>query len=228
MKKYIPNIFTSFNLLCGCLSVVNVASHNLDDACYFIFLAAVFDFLDGFLARKLNAFSPLGLQLDSLADMVSFGVAPGFIMFRFIDDHAENVPELTGEILKYCMLLVPLFSALRLAKFNIDDKQKEIFYGLPTPANALLLASLPLIAYKNNFELLQNPWFIAVTAMVFAILLILPVKLVAFKFKDYTWNNNRHRYIFLLICILLFITLQFSSVPLIIVLYIVYSLYKTI
>ncbi|MDR1950913.1 MAG: CDP-diacylglycerol--serine O-phosphatidyltransferase, partial [Bacteroidales bacterium] len=142
MKKHLPNTITLANLFCGCLSIVATFSGQIGMAGFLIFLAAIFDFLDGFFAKLLNAQSELGKQLDSLADIVSFGVAPAMIAFRIMHVHYDKLP---FEFFPYIAFVMVLFSALRLAKFTIDTRQTEHFIGMPTPANALFWASLPLV-----------------------------------------------------------------------------------
>lgn len=218
------------NLLSGCISVVFAFNGNLILASWLIGVAAVFDFLDGLLARLLNARSPLGVQLDSLADVVSFGVAPGFIIFHLMQNSANLPFAIWNGVspVSFIAFLVPVFSALRLAKFNIDDRQTDHFIGLPTPANALFFASLPLVIFQAGVaghlwitSMLHNFTALLIITVVFSGLLISPIRLMAFKFKSYGMRDNMLRYAFLIIAALLFILLKFYALPLIIVVYLI-------
>jgi CDP-diacylglycerol--serine O-phosphatidyltransferase len=236
LKNNIPNLITSMNLLCGCMAVMAVAKNETDVAGLFIFLAAGFDFLDGMAARLLNAKSEIGKQLDSLADMVSFGLAPGLIMFHMISQAAEiGFPQSSlATNLPYLALAIPVFSAWRLAKFNIDTRQEDRFIGLPTPACALFLSSFPIIKaysihFSSNFAMgilgfMFNPFILALLSIVMSLLLVANLPLFALKFKDYSWVRNKIRYIFITCVVILFATMQFTAVPLIIALYILISL----
>jgi CDP-diacylglycerol--serine O-phosphatidyltransferase len=235
LKNNVPNLITSMNLLCGTMAVMAVANHEPDVAGLFIFVAAVFDFLDGMAARILNSKTEIGKQLDSLADMVSFGLAPGLIMFDLISKSAElRFPGSTlATNLPYIALMIPVLSAWRLAKFNIDDRQTNHFIGLPTPAYAMVVASFPMIVlYHVNFEaswmmkiisLIYNPIFLAVFSGLFSILLVAPIHLFALKFKHFRWKHNEVRYSFLLVSLILLIWLLLLAIPLIIILYILLS-----
>jgi len=235
LKNNVPNLITSMNLLCGTMAVMAVANHEPDAAGLFIFIAAVFDFLDGMAARILNAKTDIGKQLDSLADMVSFGLAPGLIMFDLINNSAElRFPGSSlATYLPYIALTIPVLSAWRLARFNIDDRQTNHFIGLPTPAYAMVVASFPMIVlYHVNYEaswmmkiisLIYNPVFLAVFSGIFSILLVSPVRLFALKFKNFRWQHNEIRYIFLISSLILLIWLLLLAIPLIIILYILLS-----
>lgn len=233
IRKNIPNFITLLNLLSGCVSIVFAFNGNLVLAAWLIGLAAIFDFFDGMSARLLNARSPLGMQLDSLSDVVSFGVAPGVIIFQMMQT-SQHLPVFSWGGMNpstFIAFLVPAFSALRLAKFNIDDRQTDSFIGLPTPANALFLASLPLVfsqavggghvwitTFLGNF-----PALLAITVL-FSVLLVSPLPLMAFKFKTYGLKENFSRYIFLMLAVVLFFTVGFYAIPLIVVVYILLSL----
>lgn len=176
----------------------------------------VFDFLDGFAARILNVSSPIGKELDSLADMVTFGVLPAILMLQLLEPHT------TGP-LKYVALLIAVFSALRLAKFNVDEKQQSVFIGLPTPANALFLSSL-IFVFERYPGL--NQFYILVTiAIIFSLLLVAPLELFALKFKNYSWQGNEIRFVFLMLSLIAIIILQFLALPLIILSYIMLSVF---
>jgi len=229
MKKHIPNFITSLNLLSGCVGIGLAFGGDLINASYFIGIAAIFDFLDGIAARLLNARSEFGKQLDSLADLISFGVLPGIILFCLLSNVFAN-EEGFVMYLPFLAFLIPLFSALRLAKFNIDDRQTENFIGLPTPANALFITSIPLIIIhqteKDSFiaNFFSNPGLIIVLIFLLSFLLVAPIPLFSLKFKDLSWSKNYIRYIFIFISLILFIVLFFPAIPIIIFLYILLSI----
>ncbi|GHU62425.1 CDP-diacylglycerol--serine O-phosphatidyltransferase [Bacteroidia bacterium] len=219
MKK-IPNIITCLNLFSGCLScIMTLEYENYIGAFVFILLAAIFDFFDGFAARLLKAFSPIGADLDSLADVVSFGVAPGFIVFSFL----SGFPSVG--ILEYSAFLIPIFSALRLAKFNIDTRQTTSFLGLPVPANALFWASLvpALSPYTEGKEMFFSGIMLALI-LVFSSLMVSELPMFSLKFKHYGWKENQWPYALILTTIILTVLFQFLGVSLSIVCYIVFSL----
>ena len=234
MKKYIPNALTLLNLFCGSIAVIFAVNNNFVVAALFVFLGIFFDFFDGFAARKLNVQSELGIQLDSLADMVTSGVVPGIIMYKLLS-MTVDMPEITNEwetdslgfnvsLLPLIGLCITLASAYRLAKFNIDEDQQTYFKGLPTPANTLLIISLPLIIEFQNNDLMNtiiiNKWFLIALTGVSCYLLNSNIKLFALKFKDWGFKANATRYIFVILCIILLIVLKFAAIPLIILLYI--------
>ena len=191
IKSHIPNTITLLNLLSGVIGIIWVINGNIVSGAYFIILAAVFDFFDGFAARLLNVQGELGKQLDSLADLVSFGVLPGVILFQMARVESEI------EWLPYLTLIVPLFSAVRLAKFNLDTRQSDRFIGLPTPANALFISTLPYFAIKWPWvdTWLTSPVFLVALAWIFAILLLVELPLIALKFKTYSLAANKFRYL---------------------------------
>ena len=222
MKKQIPNALTSFNLLFGCLSIVAcLVESNLKLAAYFIAAAAILDFFDGFVARAINANSEIGKQLDSLADCVSFGVAPGFIFYKL-----TNIPIDFNQfnILAYIPFLIPVFSAIRLAKFNIDTRQTDSFIGLPTPANSLFISAIPFVV--NQFPFFINQWFLLIFPFVSAYLLVAELPLFALKFKSFTWQKNQLRYIFLLCCLISLFAFGYLGINISIILYILFSIYN--
>jgi CDP-diacylglycerol--serine O-phosphatidyltransferase len=213
------------------MAIVQSFEGNLVLAAYLVGLAAIFDFLDGFIARLLNVSSPIGKDLDSLADMVTFGVVPGIVMFQLIklaviDYHADycgNDLPVYFSYLKYSAFIIPIFSAIRLAKFNNDSRQSDSFIGLPTPANAILICSLPLVLEYGSFDFSLNPYVFSIISFVLSILLISEIPLFALKFKDFKWKGNEIRYVFLALSLLLLVALQFIGIPLVIILYIVMS-----
>ena len=250
IKKHIPNFLTCCNLLCGCIGILLVSQMQLTVAAYFIFLACVFDFFDGFAARALKVSSPIGKDLDSLADMVTFGVLPGFIMFQLMGgfyyigiyvDSVEMIPDFVDNELSWRLfgssiaLIIPIFSALRLAKFNNDDRQSDKFIGLPTPANALFIASLGMLIENNKLldsfihPIVDNTpnslffIFIPLTILL-SYLLVAELPLIALKFKNFSWLDNKMRYLLIISSIILLIILNIAAIPIIIILYIILSL----
>ncbi|MHC2992919.1 CDP-diacylglycerol O-phosphatidyltransferase [Pontibacter sp. HJ8] len=229
MKTYIPNAITCLNLLCGCLALYFAFNERLEYAAYLVGIAAIFDFLDGMLARVLRAYSEIGKQLDSLADMVSFGVVPGAIMFGLLSQAEATIPGIPADVLPFFGFLITIFSALRLAKFNIDTRQAESFIGVPTPACSMFIASLPLILATSGYlydDFLLNPYFLLIVTVVFSYLLVAELPLFALKFKNLTWKDNATRFIFLGISVILLALVKFAAIPLIIVLYILLSIVK--
>ncbi|WNH11654.1 CDP-alcohol phosphatidyltransferase family protein [Thalassobellus suaedae] len=238
MNKYIPNALTLLNLFCGSIAVIFAVNNNFVTAALFVFLGIFFDFFDGFAARKLNVQSALGVQLDSLADLVTSGLVPGIVMYKllelsdrswtainFINDSSLSFREIS--LFPLFGLAITLASAYRLAKFNIDEEQQTYFKGLPTPANTLLIIALPLIIEFQNSDaintIILNKWFLIVVTILSCYLLNSNIKLFALKFKDYSFKNNGTRYIFILLCLVLLIVLQFAAIPIIILLYIFMS-----
>lgn len=215
--RHLPNALTCGNLFCGCVGILFAVQYSPETASYFVWAACVFDFFDGFAARALNYSSPIGKELDSLADMVSFGVLPSITLFSLIESQTFN------SLFSYSAFLLAIFSALRLAKFNIDERQKESFIGLPVPANALFITGLiylpaPLDQVTSSVALL-----IAV-AIIFSFLLVSPLELFALKFKNFGWADNKVRFTFLLLSVLLLALFKTGAIPLIILLYIAVSL----
>lgn len=210
-------------MLCGCIGIVftlnSTTNEQLAYAAYFVWIACVFDFFDGFAARALNVSSPIGKELDSLADMVSFGLLPAMVMFTMIG----------GPYLCYIAFSIAVFSALRLAIFNIDETQRDSFKGLPTPANALFITSLPLIGGDLAFAFF-DPWILSAIVVVSSYLLVSGIPLFALKFKNFSWKDNKVRFTFLAIAVLLPITFMLLAIqvvlaiPIIILLYIALSL----
>ena len=221
----IPNIITLLNLICGTLAIIAMISEPSVNALPIAFglmiSAAVFDFLDGFAARLLKCPSPLGVQLDSLADMVTFGVLPSIIALKIF--YLTGGEGLWGSL----TLLIAPFSALRLAKFNIDDSQHEDFEGLPTPANALLIGSFGyfICRYTGDFPVWM-PTAVIVCAVVLALLLISPVRMFSLKFRNFGFRGNETRYLFLALAVVFLIVFHFSGICLIITLYILTSVIK--
>ncbi|NEU08113.1 CDP-diacylglycerol--serine O-phosphatidyltransferase [Flavihumibacter sp. R14] len=225
MKKHIPNFITCLNLFSGCIGIVYAFKGDLIIAGYAILVAAVFDFFDGMLARLLKAYSDIGKELDSLADMVSFGVLPSVIVYQLFlqSPQVGNI----SPFLNLSAFLIAVFSALRLAKFNIDVRQSENFIGLPTPANAILIASLPMILAQDNWFLtayILNPFFLFIFSLGMSILLVTEIPLISLKFKSLNFNDNLFRYILVVSAIILVLIFKFAAVPIIIFIYILLSL----
>ncbi len=224
MKKHIPNFITCLNLFSGCVALTYAICGQLQTAAYFIMLAAAFDFLDGLLARLLNSYSELGKQLDSLADMVSFGLLPGVFVYHMLLMSLES-NGLPIE-LAYVGFLITVFSALRLAKFNIDTRQTENFIGLATPANTLFFISLPFLTEQDTEALmfLTHPLILIFLCLGFSYLLVSEISLFSLKFKSLAWDKNNFKYIFLAISLILIILFKFAAVPMIITTYILFSI----
>ena len=231
MSKHLPNLFTLINLSLGFFSILLSSQGNFSSAALLILFASIADFLDGFLAKKLNAVSDLGKQLDSLSDMITFGVSPSILMYYFL----LELPQTISPYSNYLVVLIPIFSALRLAKFNIDANQDQNFKGLPTPANALFFASLVYFLSNNqtlfSAEILYK--ILLVLIMIFSYLLNSNVMFFSLKFFSFGWVGNEFRYAFLLICLFViaiafFMNILGLSVSIIILLYIVLSLLNNI
>ena len=238
MIKAIPNIVTLTNLFLGCVAVVMALQGDPHFAGLLIGLCALLDFLDGFLARILKAGSQLGQQLDSLADLISFGLAPAAILYYYMSYTPQII---NGQglniVLPYAAFLIAVFSGLRLAIFNIDTRQTNDFIGLPTPANAMIFASFPVVlAYGNQTgfiylfiaNVVSSGWWLLALVLVFSWLLVSPIRMFSLKFKSLGWQPNHIRYIFIIAALLLFILFQINSAPLIAIFYIILSVFRHI
>lgn len=240
--KQLPNFITLLNLLFGSVAAVFAVLDRLEWAAFFFFLGVLCDFLDGLVARKMGVQSELGIQLDSLADMVTSGLVPGLVMCQLLGmslnggwsdssffSEALSSGDWPHAWLPFAGLGITLASAWRLARFNIDEDQVSTFTGLPTPANALLILSLPLILLYNGSEwvnaLILNPWFLSVVTILSMYLLNSPIRMFALKFKNWSFRDNGYKYIFLLLALVSLITIQFLAVPLIILMYVLFSLF---
>lgn len=233
IKKHIPNFITLLNLFSGSIAIVFAFKGNLMLSAWFIGFAAIFDFLDGMSARLLNAKSPIGLQLDSLADVISFGLAPSFIVYQLMLQ-SYNAPFLyfnDVNLMAFAAFLIPAFSALRLARFNIDENQTESFLGLPTPANALFFASLPLVNFQAEKEgldtmlsFLKNYWVLLGLAVSLSLLMVSSVPLFSLKLKNFRFQENQNRFILIIAAVILFVSIKFYALPLIVILYILISI----
>ncbi len=213
MKKHIPNILTSLNLGIGSAGIFYVLTIDHNYAFYFVIAAGIFDFLDGFAARMLRVKSEVGKELDSLADLVSFGLLPAFYMMKLLDNGIE---------FNWLAILIVIFSAIRLAQFNLDDSQAESFKGLPTPANAIMLTSLVFLG-----PLLHELTLIGII-LLSCLLLISRLRLIALKFKSFGWNGNEPRWILIVGSVALFLVLNWTFVPLLIPFYIVVSILSNV
>ena len=242
MIKQIPNIITSLNLLCGCVAIMFAVSGDLVSASFFAFAGIFLDFFDGLAARVLNAQSQVGLQLDSLADVVTSGVLPGIVMVQLLSEALTGTSLDISAIfsdtanstsiesyLPFIGLLIAVASGYRLAKFNVDTRQTTSFIGLPVPANTLLILSLPLIisfqASQQITEVILTPWFLIIITLVSCVLLNAEIPLFGLKFKTWNFKDNAVRYLFLISSILLLVVLKFIAIPIIIFLYILVSLF---
>ena len=228
IKQHIPNTITCLNLVCGCFSILSSLSGNLTLAAVWIVAAAVFDFCDGLSARLLHVTSAIGKELDSLSDVVSFGVAPTMIVYKWLTICYFQLPPAVQtpfvSYMTYLVFLVPALSAVRLAKFNLDTNQTEKFIGMPTPANALFLGFIP--AASEHVAILHNYWVVLCFALFFAFLLVSPITMVSLKFKDFKFTRmNIARYLILLVGIILFIVFKLGAFPLIIFGYLLISIF---
>ena len=238
IQKHIPNIFTLSNLSCGLIAVFLAFQSQLFLACLFIVSGLFFDFFDGMLARIFKVSGELGKQLDSLADLITFGVAPSIIVFQLIykletGDFLMQTNETKNLFLHFSpfvAFLIPIFSALRLAKFNIDTNQSSSFIGIPTPASALFFISLPLILeYQESSFIayyINNLYFLITITIIMSLLMVAKIKLFSFKLKSFAWKENKVQYLFIFISVLLLLLFHFVAIPIIILLYPVISLIK--
>ncbi|WP_145855683.1 CDP-diacylglycerol--serine O-phosphatidyltransferase [Pedobacter suwonensis] len=217
LKKNLPNAITCANLFSGCIGIVFAFKGHLETTAYFVILSGIFDFFDGMVARLLNVKSAIGKDLDSLADMVSFGFLPGVIMF-----HLLKASDYSSEYLPYLGFIITVFSAIRLAKFNNDSRQTEDFIGLNTPMNTLFICSLPFIAHDYPQIISSSILLIAITAIT-SFLLVSEIKIFSLKFSNLSWAKNKIKFIFLILSAILIAFLQFAAIPFVLVLYIALS-----
>ena len=226
IKKNIPNLFTLANLMCGLLAIHYCYEGMILRASYLIFFGSFLDFLDGFTARLLNVSSLIGKQLDSFADLVNFGVAPGFIMIYLINNDMKLDSETTNNsLLSFSGFVIPFFSAIRLAKFNTDDEQKTSFIGLPTPVLAIFIASLPIL--RESYSIVLSTDLLISTSIILSFLLVSNLNLFSLKIsktETITSQLNVIRIIFLTSCIILLLIFHFVSIPFIVILYIILSI----
>jgi CDP-diacylglycerol--serine O-phosphatidyltransferase len=234
IKKHIPNTITLLNLLAGLLALIHAFNGNYNEAFSLVCLGIFFDYWDGFFARIWKVQSPIGLQLDSLADMVTSGVVPGLVMYKMLADIQENQSQynLTEDtyymgVVPYLGFLITLASCYRLAKFNIDTRQTDSFIGLPTPANALLIMSIPMIQFHSEFEwlvdFLSNPYVLVGVTVLSSYLLNAEIPLFSLKVKSFSWEKYKMQVVFLIISLILIVLLEFIAIPIIILLYVILS-----
>ncbi|MBP2283017.1 CDP-diacylglycerol--serine O-phosphatidyltransferase [Flavobacterium sp. CG_23.5] len=225
IKKHIPNLITLLNLFCGCIAIVFASRQDFEMAFYFVCLGIFLDFFDGFFARLFKVSSPLGLQLDSLADMVTSGVVPGFVMFFLLSSSQHEIS--VHPMIPYLGFIVTLGSCYRLANFNIDTRQTDSFIGLPTPANALFILSLPLVLkYSDSIftlEILTNQWILFAITLLSAYILNAEIPLFSLKLKKFNFKDNALQIVFLSLSLLLLFFFQYLGIPLLIILYILLS-----
>jgi CDP-diacylglycerol--serine O-phosphatidyltransferase len=234
IKKHIPNTITLLNLLAGLLALIHAFNGNYNEAFSLVCLGIFFDYWDGFFARIWKVQSPIGLQLDSLADMVTSGVVPGLVMYKMLADIQENQSQynLTEDtyymgVVPYLGFLITLTSCYRLAKFNIDTRQTDSFIGLPTPANALLIMSIPMIQFHSEFEwlvdFLSNPYILVGVTVLSSYLLNAEIPLFSLKVKSFSWEKYKMQVVFLILSLILIVSLEFIAIPIIILLYVILS-----
>lgn len=234
IKKHIPNTITLLNLLAGLLALIHAFNGNYNEAFSLVCLGIFFDFWDGFFARIWKVQSPIGLQLDSLADMVTSGVVPGLVMYKMLGDIQENQSQynLTEDtyymgVVPYLGFLITLASCYRLAKFNVDTRQTDSFIGLPTPANALLIMSIPMIQFHSEFEwlvdFLSNPYVLVGVTVLSSYLLNAEIPLFSLKVKSFSWDKYKMQVVFLILSLILIVLLEFIAIPIIILLYVILS-----
>ena len=208
MKRHIPNFLTCLNLAIGCAGIYHTLGGDGPAAFYFVIAAGLFDFLDGFAARLLKVQSEIGKQLDSLSDLVSFGLLPTFFMLRWLQE---------SSVYFWVAIIIAIFSALRLAIFNLDKTQSDSFKGLPTPANAIMLTSLIFLP----FEIYE---YTLISICIFsAIMLVSPIRLISLKFSSLGWKGNEDRWVLILGILMLLIVFQWTSIPYIVPFYILVS-----
>lgn len=234
MKKNIPDAITCLNLLSGCYALIFVFSGNLEYASYMVFLAMIFDFFDGFAARMLQVNSGIGKQLDSLADVISFGLVPSFMLYHMIKVIFENSDESYSPFLVALVLMSPFMlvvaSALRLARFNVDVEQSVVFKGLPTPASAMFVVALPFFGHSKLFDLewiITNPYYLVLISIFLSFMMISSFRLISLKFTEFSWTKNSMRYILIGGAALLIFFFGFASLSFIVLLYLLISFVDT-
>ncbi len=226
IKKNIPNLITLLNLLCGCIALVFVSQSRFDMAFYFVSLGIFLDFFDGFFARLFKVSSPLGLQLDSLADMVTSGVVPGFTMYKLM-----SATQYDPEIFTFqaCLgFIITLGACYRLANFNIDTRQTDSFIGLPTPANTLFIMSLPLVLNDSDsiiiLEILINKWILLAITLISAYVMNAEIPLFSLKTKNFSFQKNALQLFFIVMCIIFLLVFRYLGIPIIIIFYVLLSI----
>ncbi len=228
IKKHIPNTITCCNLLCGCVSILFTNHNHLLWASAMVYIAAIFDFFDGFAARALNAKSPIGGELDSLSDVVSFGVAPSFIVAWLLSKTGIGWWVHDANIFPMLAFILAAFAAVRLAKFNIDTRQSTSFIGLPVPAVGLFIASLPFMLFTIGndtivYKSVMNPYFLLAMVAIFSWLMISEVPFFSFKIKNLKFKENILRYFVVIFAILAVTILKWAALPFVFLFYILLS-----
>ncbi|MBE6342192.1 MAG: CDP-diacylglycerol--serine O-phosphatidyltransferase [Lentimicrobiaceae bacterium] len=225
MIKHIPNAITCCNLLSGCISIVLLCNGYVTAAGIMIFVAAIFDFFDGFAARLLKAYSAIGAELDSLSDVVSFGVAPSFIIYHYLQSTQVSVSISSFNVIPFVAFLLAVFAELRLAKFNVDDRQTTSFIGLPTPAMGLFVASLPFTLQNENLAfmggLMTNIYFLLSVVAIFSYLMVSEIPFFSLKIKNLRFKENIHIYVLAAFAVISFIILGFAAIPFVMLFYII-------
>lgn len=230
MKKQFPNIITLLNLFCGLIAILSLLNGQFNQAVIFVFLAGLADFADGMAARLLKVTSPMGKELDSLADMVSFGVVPGMMIFVLLNNGVAMPDWKEFPWTATPAFLITLFSALRLAKFNLDTRQTENFIGLATPAATIFIVGLLLIYQNNSFgwgAFVTQPYFLYPVIIVISYLLISEIPMFSLKFKSLKWVGNQKRFIFALMSIILLVFFKEAALSIVIFLYIIMNLSRS-
>lgn len=215
MKKHLPNTLTCLNLFSGCLGVLFALEQSYLLTFYCVLASGIFDFFDGMVARALHVKSNIGKELDSLADMVSFGFLPGVVLYTLLRSASASA------YLPYLGFVVTIFSALRLAKFNVDDRQTVDFIGLNTPMNTFVVMALPFIAQERG---LSFPiYFLLPAIAVLSFLLVSEIRLFSMKLSSFAWRENQFKYLFLLLSVVLIVVFKFMALPFILLAYILFS-----
>ncbi|MGB3467601.1 MAG: CDP-diacylglycerol--serine O-phosphatidyltransferase [Cyclobacteriaceae bacterium] len=215
--KHLPNTITCCNVLCGSIGIMFIFQNKLEWATYMVWAGAFFDFFDGLVARLVKASSAIGKELDSLADMITFGALPGFYVYKLIGLQDEN--------LAYAGFLIIVFSALRLAKFNVDTRQSENFIGLPTPANTIFITSLPFLAGIKAFAFVTDTIPLIIISVVFSLLLVAEVPLISLKFKNFSWQSNKFRFILIACALIMLVLFGVKALSLVVIIYLLISLF---
>ncbi|PWA07484.1 CDP-alcohol phosphatidyltransferase family protein [Flavobacterium psychrotolerans] len=227
IKAQIPNTITLLNLFCGCIALVFVFHRHFEMAFTFVSLGIFLDFFDGFFARLFKVSSPLGLQLDSLADMITSGIVPGAVMYQLMLTNFTSQETSYLQIFPYLGFIIALGSCYRLANFNIDTRQTDSFIGLPTPANTLFIISLPLVLQNTDslfvIEALTNQWFLLLITLFSGYILNAEIPLFSLKIKKFNFSDNTIQVVFLSLSILMLFFFQFLAIPLVIVTYVFLS-----
>ena len=234
MKKYIPNLFTFSNLVCGLFAIILIFHDQYLWASLLVFLGIFFDFFDGFFARLFGVNSQVGVELDSLADMITSGVVPGLMMYKLLNNHYLGFDAFDSGNIKHCLpflgFILTLSAAYRLAKFNAETHQHDDFLGLPTPSMAAFVMSIPLVITYSNMpflvELFSNPVFYLGVIVVLSLLMNSKLHLLSLKLKSLKFSDNVMLYLLIIVSIVLLIFLNFTAIPLIILLYVIASLFS--